>query len=200
MNDLQIFKNSQWGEIRSIYHDGEALFCGLDVAQALGYAKPQGAISRHCRHSLKQGVGVQTGTRPDGTAIIQQMEMLFIPIGDVYRLAARSKLEGAEKFESWIFDEVVPAVLRTGEYSITGNQPVAPPTAPLGAIVRLMEAKERNMKERGCDPYEIAAMMQGIMRAYNIPVTAAFSAKVDPQLSLFDAPSIVPQLPSTAIS
>lgn len=201
MNELQIFKNNRWGEIRSICDNGEALFCGLDVANALGYSRARDAINRHCRHAVKHGVGVQTGTRPDGTPIIQQMDMLFVPIGDVYRLAARSKVEGAEKFESWIFDDVVPAVLRTGGYSVHENQAVPAPVVPLSALVRLIEMEERNMKERGCDAYKIAAMIQGMKTAYNVPVTAAFSDDVNPRMCLFDTPATaVPQLPTAAIS
>lgn len=104
-----IFNNPEFGEIRTLEEDGKVLFCGNDVAKALGYAKPQNAIDRHCRCALKRGIPHPQS--PDKT-----IEMLFIPEGDIYRLAAKSELPGAEKFESWIFDEVLPAIRKHGAY------------------------------------------------------------------------------------
>ena len=116
MNELQIFKNPEFGEIRTLEEGGKVLFCGSDVAKALGYAKPQNAIATHCKGALKRGIGVQTGVKADGSPAIQQIEMLFIPECDVYRLAAKSELPGAEKFESWVFDEVLPSIRKHGAY------------------------------------------------------------------------------------
>lgn len=104
MNTLQVFENPKWGNIRTITEDGITLFCGKDVALALGYAKPRNAIAAHCKGALKRGVPTKGGMQ----------EMVFISQGDVYRLAAKSEVEGAAEFESWIFDEVVPSIMRTG--------------------------------------------------------------------------------------
>ena len=109
MNELMIFNNPEFGEIRTIEEDGKVLFCGSDVAKALGYAKPQNAIDRHCKGALKRGIPHPQS--PDKT-----IEMNFIPEGDIYRLAAKSELPGAERFESWIFDEVLPSIRKHGAY------------------------------------------------------------------------------------
>ena len=85
------------------------MFCGLDIAAALGYAKPRNAITAHCRYALKRGV-------PHPQAPDKELEMLFIPEGDVYRLIVHSKLPSAEKFERWVFDDVLPTIRRTGGY------------------------------------------------------------------------------------
>ena len=106
MNELQIFNNPEFGKIRTIEEEGKVLFCGADVAKALGYAKPNDAISRHCRATVKRGTPI--------SGKIQEIN--FIPEGDIYRLAARSELPGAEKFESWIFDEVIPSIRKRGGY------------------------------------------------------------------------------------
>lgn len=111
MNELQIFQNPEFGEIRTIEENGKVLFCGSDVAKALGYAKPQNAIDRHCKGALKRGI-------PHPQSPGKTIEMLFIPEGDIYRLAAKSELPGAERFESWIFDEVIPSIRKTGGYQI----------------------------------------------------------------------------------
>ncbi len=106
MTELQIFENPAFGEVRTIEEDEKVLFCGSDVAKALGYKRPNEAISKHCKGTLKRRTPTPGGMQ----------EMNFIPEGDIYRLAAKSELPGAEKFESWIFDEVLPAIRKHGEY------------------------------------------------------------------------------------
>ncbi len=116
MNQMEIFKNPEFGSVRVIEENGKYLFCGVDVAKALGYTKPQNAIDRHCPHALKRGIGVPTGKKADGTPAVQMVEMLFIPEGDVYRLIVHSKLPSAERFERWVFDEVLPSIRKHGAY------------------------------------------------------------------------------------
>ena len=116
MNQMEIYKNPEFGSVRVIEENGKYLFCGVDVAKALGYTKPQNAIDRHCPHALKRGIGVQTGKKADGTPAVQMVEMLFIPEGDVYRLIVHSKLPSAERFERWVFDEVLPSIRKHGAY------------------------------------------------------------------------------------
>lgn len=116
MNELMIFNNPEFGEIRTIEEDGNVLFCGADVARALGYAKPRDAVKAHCPHAVKQGIGVQTGIRIDGTPALQKVEMPFIPESDLYRLVFSSKLPGAEKFTDWVTSEVLPSIRKNGGY------------------------------------------------------------------------------------
>lgn len=115
MNELMIFNNPEFGTIRTIDENGSVLFCGNDVAKALGYKSPKDAIAAHAKGAVKRR------TLTDGG----EQEMLFITEGDIYRLAARSKLPGAEKFESWIFDEVLPSIRRHGGY-INGQRDMSP--------------------------------------------------------------------------
>ena len=107
MNELQIFENNQFGQMRTITENGTTLFCGSDVAKSLGYARPNDAISAHCRSTVKRRIATAQGNEAD---------MSFIPEGDVYRLITHSKLPTAEKFESWVFDEVLPSIRKTGAY------------------------------------------------------------------------------------
>lgn len=106
MNDLEIFRNDEFGEVRTVLIDDKPYFCGNDVAKALGYAKPNNAISTHCRATLKQGIPI--------SGKIQNVN--FISEGDVYRLIMKSKLPNAEKFESWVMDEVLPTIRKHGTY------------------------------------------------------------------------------------
>lgn len=109
MNDIQIFNNPTFGEIRTVILNGEPWFVGRDIAKALGYAKPEGAVATHCRHPLKQGI-------PHPQSPDKVIEALVIPEGDMYRLISKSKLKSAEQFEEWVFDEVLPTIRKTGSY------------------------------------------------------------------------------------
>lgn len=108
-NKLEIFNNTEFGSVRIIQEGDKYLFCGLDVAAALGYAKPRNAITSHCWYALKRGV-------PHPQAESKEIEMLFIPEGDVYRLITHSKLPSADRFEKWVFDEVLPNIRKHGVY------------------------------------------------------------------------------------
>ena len=107
MHDLQLFNNPRFGDVRTLTEDGNTLFCGSDVARALGYAKPLNAIAAHCKGALKRGIPTNGGMQ----------EMSFIPEGDLYRLITHSKLPDAEKFERWVFDEILPSIRRNGMYA-----------------------------------------------------------------------------------
>jgi prophage antirepressor-like protein len=115
MNELQIFSNTEFGQVRTITEAGKVLFCGSDVAKVLGYGNAPDALRRHCRGIVKRDTPTQSGTQ----------SMLFIPEGDLYRLTANSKLPGAERFERWVFDEVLPAIRATGGYMVPQTLPQA---------------------------------------------------------------------------
>lgn len=106
MNELQIFNSGEFGEIRTIEIDGKPYFVGTDVAKALGYNNPRDAVSRHCKGVVKRDTPTSSG--------IQSMS--YINEGDLYRLIMKSKLPSAEKFESWVMDEVLPIIRKTGSY------------------------------------------------------------------------------------
>lgn len=102
------FESSEFGTVRTmVAENGNPLFCAKDVAVALGYTNPGKAIRDHCkggpiRYPLSTGGGTQ--------------DVRFITEGDLYRLIASSKLESAQRFESWVFDEVLPSIRKDGGY------------------------------------------------------------------------------------
>lgn len=106
MNDLKIFENEEFGAVRTAEIDGRVCFCGSDIARALGYVRTRDAISQHCKGAVKYRTPTSGG----------EQELSFIPEGDVYRLIVKSKLPAAEKFERWVFDEVLPNVREHGAY------------------------------------------------------------------------------------
>ncbi len=103
---LEIVENEEFGKVRIIFHDVQYMFAGKDVAKALGYKRPENAVTQHCKGILKLGIPSPGGAQ----------ETRFITEGDVYRLIIRSKLPGAQRFEKWVFDEVLPEIRRRGAY------------------------------------------------------------------------------------
>lgn len=143
MNELQIFNHPDFGEIRTIEEDSQVLFCGADTARALGYKRPNDAITAHCKGTVKRRIGVQTGMKADGSPAMQNMDMLFIPEGDVYRLAAKSELPGADRFESWIFDEVLPSIRKNGGYIAGQNE-----LSPEELMAKALKVAEKTLADR----------------------------------------------------
>ncbi len=106
MQQVMLFENEDFGQLRMIFIDGKQYFMANDVAKALGYSVPKDAITRHCKGAMFQRYLTDGG----------EQEVKVIPEGDVYRLIIRSKLPKAEEFEKWVFDEVLPSIRKTGGY------------------------------------------------------------------------------------
>jgi anti-repressor protein len=106
MNSLQIFNSEEFGEVRTVEIDRKPYFVANDVARALGYKRPADAVTAHCKGSVKHRYLTDGG----------EQELKVIPEGDIYRLTVRSKLPSAERFEKWVFDEVLPAIHHNGGY------------------------------------------------------------------------------------
>lgn len=137
---MQIFKNEQFGEVRMIEENGKPLFCGSDVARALGYARPNDAIVDHCRCTVKRRI-------PHPQSPDKEIGMAFIPEGDVYRLIVRSKLPAADKFERWVFDEVIPSIRKNGGY-IAGQETMSDVELMARALIvaqNVIEEKNRQI-------------------------------------------------------
>lgn len=130
MNDLQIFTNPDFGEVRTIEENGAVMFCGSDVAKALGYSNPRDAISRHCRGVVKRDTPTESGMQ----------EMSFIPESDLYRLVFGSKLPTAERFTDWVTEEILPAIRKHGSYS---RKPLTPAEQLLAQANVLVEQERR---------------------------------------------------------
>lgn len=96
-------------QVRTIQIDGKIWFVGADVAKALGYAKPSNAIITHCKPkgTLKQGILTAGG----------RQEMVLIDESNIYRLIVRSTLPTADKFDDWVFEDVLPSIRKTGYYA-----------------------------------------------------------------------------------
>lgn len=107
--ELQIFSNSEFGEIRTITKDNETYFIGKDVAKALGFANPRDAIATHV---FDEDKGVDTIDTLGG-----KQSMTVINESGVYALVFGSRLESAKRFKHWVTSEVLPSIRKTGSYS-----------------------------------------------------------------------------------
>lgn len=110
MNDgMLTVSNSEFGKLNILVENGKELFPANDTAKLLGYTNPYGAVQKHCRSLLKREV-------PHPQSPDKKITVNFISEGDLYRLIIRSRLPAAQKFEKWLFDEVLPELRRTGGY------------------------------------------------------------------------------------
>ena len=108
MNQLQVFNHEMFGELQVLMENGEVYFPATDVASILGYTNPHKAIKDHCK---EKGVTIRSVLTSGG-----EQQKKFITEGNLYRLITRSKLPEAEKFEVWVFDEILPTIRKTGGY------------------------------------------------------------------------------------
>ena len=116
MDELKLFESPEFGSVRTLEtDDGKVMFCGTDIAKALGYNNAPDAIQKHCR---KDGIAKCDSVDSKG----RKNTLTFINEGNVYRLITHSKLPKAEAFEKWVFEEVLPEIRKTGSYSL--NKPL----------------------------------------------------------------------------
>ena len=105
-NAIQVFENVEFGSLGVLMIDGKPFFPATDCAKTLGYKDPFDAINRHTKGSVKHRVLTDGG----------EQATKYISEGDLYRLIIRSKLPAAERFEAWVFDEVLPSIRKYGAY------------------------------------------------------------------------------------
>src|SRR5690625_4406962 len=140
MEELKVFNHKEFGELEILIIDGKEYFPATDVASKLGYAKPHNAIDRHCRKdgSLFRGVTDSLG---------RKQKKKFIDEGNLYRLIVGSELPEAEKFESWVFDEVLPTIRKHGAYMTpeTIEQALLNPDTIINLATKLKEEQQKRL-------------------------------------------------------
>ena len=129
---IQIFNNTEFGEIRTMEINGEPWFVGKDIAAARGYSNPRDALSKHVDSDDK---GVANCDTPSGT-----QKMTIINESGMYSLILSSKLEGAKRFKRWVTSEVLPSIRKTGAF--------ATDSAAAELKARELRVKEMNAQAR----------------------------------------------------
>lgn len=132
MQELQVFQNSQFGDLEILAIGGKEWFPAVKVAEVLGYTNPHKAIRDHTK---ERGVTIRSVIDSLG----RYQDKKFIDEGNLYRLITKSKLPQAEQFEEWVFEDVLPTLRKTGGYQV--------PTDPMDALKLMFEATEQTKQE-----------------------------------------------------
>ena len=168
MTDVKIFNSPMFGELRVTRNEkSELLFCLKDVCDSLGLQVKDVAKRIVCNpdsvgvsSEVKQHpcldiitVGVQTGTKADGTPAIQQTKMYFVSEPDLYRCIFQSRKPTARKFQDWVFNEVLPSLRTTGAYVVTKEEDNEEDIIARGLIAAkaALARREQRIKELECE-------------------------------------------------
>lgn len=130
MNDIKVFSNTEFGELGVMIIDGKEHFPATQCARLLGYKDPHKAIKQHCKpEGWVNRLGVSYTTNQHNVTTQQVTEIKYINEGNLYRLIVSSKLPAAEKFERWVFEDVLPSIRKTGGYGNINLEKVIAQTA-----------------------------------------------------------------------
>lgn len=134
MNELQIFENAEFGQVRTVTIDNEPWFVGKDVAIALGYTNPQKAVRDHVQEDDR---GMNEMDTPSG-----RQTLAIINESGLYALIFGSKLESAKRFKHWVTSEVLPSIRKHGVYAV--DELINNPEMAIKAFTALKEEREKN--------------------------------------------------------
>lgn len=173
-NKIQVFENPEFGEVRTLAIDGEPWAAAIDVAKALGYKEPQKAIRTHVDPEDK---GVSKMDTPGGN-----QEVVIINESGLYSLILSSKLPKAKAFKRWVTSEVLPALRKTGSYSVKPEPPVfEPKRTSVGEIASLLLQIRQIQKAQGTSSRKIAFTAQHLCEQFGIELPEDFVEPVKPR-------------------
>lgn len=167
MNELQVFKNEEFGEVRTVTIDNEPWFVGKDVVLILGYSNPSEAIQDHIDEEDKLNSKMLSSFEID----LGQRGGWLINESGLYSLIMSSKLPSAKRFKRWVTSEVLPAIRRTGHYEVPGY---APKATSVGEVVNLIKITRETMKEQGASARDIAVAVKEICEQFGVNLPNCF--------------------------
>jgi len=178
MNQMEIFQNPEFGSVRIVVDGEKYFFCGMDVARALGYKDTVNALKAHCK---EDGVAFYHLTDSLG----REQKAKFISEGNLYRLIVHSKLPSAERFERWVFDEVLPTIRQYGAYLTREKlwEVATSPEALLKLCSDLLAEREKNAALR-----EDNARLQGKAVYYDLFIDLRHSTNLRTTAKELDVP------------
>ncbi len=169
MNDLQIFSNPEFGEVRRVTINGEFWLVGKDVADILGYANGRDAISKNVDDEDKIGGVVVCD------AMGRDQKMVVINESGVYSLIFSSKLPDAKKFKKWVTSEVLPSVRQTGAYSA----PQLTPAQLIAAQAQVLVDMEQKMLAIQDQQTALSDKVDNALKAFSRPAQDHWKADID---------------------
>lgn len=137
MNDIQIFSNEQFGQVRVITKDGEPWFVGKDIAEVLGYSNSRDALITHVDEEDRNTVAISDGKRgnPNQTIINES---------GLYSLILGSKLPSAKKFKKWVTSDVLPSIRKHGMYAT--DELINNPDLLIAAATKIKEERQARLE------------------------------------------------------
>ena len=163
MNEMTIFQNPEFGQVRTITRDGEPWFVGVDVCNALRYSNSRKAIHDHVDNDDK---GVTKSDTPGG-----KQNVVIINESGLYALIFGSTLESAKRFKHWVTSEVLPSIRKTGSYTVSKYKPKA---TSVGEVVNLIVQTRESMERQGSSPREVAIAVKQICEQFGIMLPDCF--------------------------
>lgn len=167
MNELQIFNNPEFGEIRTLEINGEPWFAGRDIALALGYVKPTDAVRKLVDSEDR---GLSKMETPSG-----MQDLTIINESGLYSLVMSSKLQNAKKFKRWVTREVLPSIRQTGSYSVQAMSPAQ----LIAAQAQLLVDMEKRMDEMQGQTRALEAKVDTAMKAFSRPAEDHWKSDTD---------------------
>lgn len=169
MGNLKIFDNDEFGVVRTVMIDGEPWFVGKDVARALGYANPGNAAPAHVDNEDKLNTQIEyAGQRRDVTVINES---------GLYALIFGSGLDSAKRFKHWVTSEVLPALRKSGAYTVVERNSYDAKSTSVGEIVNLLKVLRESMKDRQCKPDDVAVMIDRVCNQFGVLLPDVFLAQ-----------------------
>lgn len=166
MNEMTIFQNPEFGQVRTIIRDGEPWFVGKDVASALGYGQGKSLNNAIANHVDADDKGVTKMMTPGG-----EQNVIIINESGLYALIFGSTLESAKRFKHWVTSEVLPSIRKTGSYTVSKYKPKA---TSVGEVVNLIVQTRESMERQGSSPREVAIAVKQICEQFGIMLPDCF--------------------------
>lgn len=165
MTDLRIFENEEFGKVRTTTIDSEPWFVGKDVAAALGYKNSRDALAKHVDEEDKDVAKRDTlgGTQ----------EMIIINESGLYSLILSSKLPNAKRFKRWVTSEVLPAIRKTGSYTMPAQQ-CEPKRTSVGEVASLIFQLRQTQKAQGSSARKVAKTVEFVCEQFGIALPDDF--------------------------
>ena len=137
MNQLQVFNNEEFGQVRTVIQGEDVWFVAKDVAEVLGYNNTSKAIQMHVDEDEKADLPIWDGRQNRNQKVINE--------SGLYSLILSSKLPSAKKFKKWVTSEVLPSIRKHGAYMTDQvlEQAVTNPDFAIGLLTKLKEEKEK---------------------------------------------------------
>lgn len=169
MNELKIFNNEEFGQVRTVTIDGEPWFVGKDVAAALGYEDTVNALKKHV-DSEDKIMGCQNATPSITDSMGRIQYPTWINESGMYALIFGSKLESAKRFKHWVTSEVLPALRKTGHYEMSPPNPM-PKAQSVSEVVNLGKFVKELVRDQGATPYQTADILLDTMKQFGVDLS-----------------------------